>query len=434
MDRFDAFWNDLFAGLPPWLGELLATTVKLALVLAGAVIAYLVIRRGLLRLVTRLIRRTRTRWDDALVEHNTLRRASLLALLVLFHLTLPLLQTFLGEGLLAPERLDLLGRLLEVGIVFAAVATLVALLDAGHDIYRSFPSNRDRPIKGYVQIVQIFLWLMGGVLGAAIVLDQPVTAFLATFGALTAVILLIFRDTILSFVASLQIASYDLVRIGDWIEVPEFNADGDVVDVALHTIKVQNWDKTLTTVPTHKLVEGSFKNWRGMQESGGRRIKRSVALDVTSVRFLEAEDLDRFEKFVLLRDYIRRKREELEQHNRRYADQPELTANARRLTNLGTLRAYIAAYLRQRDDLHQEGMTFLVRQLPPGPEGVPLEIYVFTRTTAWAEYEGIQADIFDHVLAIVPEFDLRVFQNPTGHDLAGWRGEPGGRDGGDGIR
>jgi len=398
-------------GLPAWAQSSLAAAGFLLL----AALAYLLTRHYLLRLVTRLIRRSEARWDDPLLERGVLRRAASLAPLAVLYLGMP----FVPD--VPEDLLDLVQRVLLAGILLTAVMALSALLNAANDIYRTYPISRDRPIKGYLQLVQIFLFVMAGVLVVAVLLKRPVGTFFAAFGAVTAVVLLIFRDTILSLVASIQIASYDLVRIGDWIEVPQYGADGDVIDVALHTVKVQNWDKTLTTVPTYKLIEGSFKNWRGMSESGGRRIKRALYLDATSVRFLEAADLDRFEKFALLRDYIRRKRKELDESNRQRLEAgQELRANARRLTNLGTLREYIRAYLAQRPDIHQESMTFLVRQLAPGPEGVPLEIYVFTKTTAWAEYEGIQADIFDHILAIVPEFDLRVFQNPTGYDLAAW--------------
>jgi len=413
--------------LTPWLEAHPWAQAGLAIggVLALAVLSFLIARRYLLRLIGRLIRKTETRWDDALLESNVLRRAATLAPLLILYFALPFLFRLPA---LAPEEgdgslpgLDLLQRSLLAGILLTVMLSLSALLNAVNDIYRTYPISRNRPIKGYLQLVQIFLFVMVGVLMTAVLLNQPLGTFVAAFGALTAVILLIFRDTILSLVASIQIVSYDLVRIGDWIEMPQYQADGDVIDVALHTVKVQNWDKTITTIPTYKLIEGSFKNWRGMSEAGGRRIKRAIHLDATSVRFLESGDLDRFERFVLLRDYIRRKREELDAYNREeLADDPELLANARRMTNLGTLREYIRAYLEQRPDLHREGMTFLVRQLAPGPEGIPLEIYVFTKDTAWVVYEGIQADIFDHILAIVPEFGLRVFQNPTGHDLAQW--------------
>lgn len=395
----------------PWA----ETTGSALLLLLAAGLALLVVRKVLLRLVTRLIRATRVRWDDALVDRGVLRRASWLAPLLIVYSGIPGIPN-------VPEAMDAaLQRLVTAGLVFTALLSLSALLNALNDAYATLPLSKDRPIKGYVQIVQIFLWVLGFVLVIAVLLDRSPAGLLTGIGALTAVLLLIFRDTILSFVASLQLASNDMIRIGDWIEMPGYGADGDVIDIALHTIKVQNWDKTITTIPTYKLIEDSFKNWRGMQESGGRRIKRAIHVDMASVRFLDVEDLDRFSRFVLLRDYIARKRAELEEHNR--AQVPEgsdLVANARRLTNLGTFRAYVQAYLRQHPAIHTTGMTFLVRQLAPGPTGVPLEIYVFTKDTAWVTYEGIQADVFDHLLAILPEFDLRIFQEPTGHDLRIW--------------
>jgi len=234
---------------------------------------------------------------------------------------------------------------------------------------------------------------------------------------MTAVLLLVFRDTILSFVASLQIASNDMIRVGDWIEMPDLGADGDVIEVALHTVKVQNWDKTITTIPTHRLISESFKNWRGMSASGGRRIKRSVSLDLQSVRFLDEAEIERFEGWSLLRDYITRKREELTEANAGPGIDPSVSADVRRLTNVGTFRAWIWATLRNHPKIHQVGHTLLVRQLPSGPKGVPIEVYCFANDTDWIAYEDIQADLFDRILAMVPEFGLRVFQEPSGADF-----------------
>jgi miniconductance mechanosensitive channel len=239
---------------------------------------------------------------------------------------------------------------------------------------------------------------------------------LSGIGAVTAVLLLIFRDTILSFVASLQITSYDMIRVGDWIEMSQYGADGDVIELTLHTVKVQNWDKTITAIPTHKLIEQPFRNWRGMQESGGRRIKRSFYVDMSSIRFLTDEELDRLENFAVLRDYIREKRAALAEFNAAFSD-PALIPNARRLTNIGTFRAYLVQYLRRHPQIHQD-MTLLVRQLAPGAGGLPIELYTFTNTTNWNAYEDIQSDIFDHILSIIREFGLRVFQDPSGMDFA----------------
>jgi miniconductance mechanosensitive channel len=234
------------------------------------------------------------------------------------------------------------------------------------------------------------------------------------------VILLIFRDTILSFVASIQIAMNDMVRIGDWIEMPKFGADGDVVDIALHTVKVQNWDKTITTIPTHALIADSFKNWRGMSEAGGRRIKRAINVDMSSVRFLEPAEIERLGRWELLADYIAGKTESIRAYNDGRSLPPDVLPHVRRLTNLGTFRAYVVEYLRAHPDTHK-GLTLMVRQLDPTAHGLPLQVYVFTSDTAWIAYEGIQSDIFEHLLAVLPEFGLRVFQQPTGADVQALR-------------
>jgi miniconductance mechanosensitive channel len=238
---------------------------------------------------------------------------------------------------------------------------------------------------------------------------------------MTAVLLLVFKDTLLSLVASVQLSAQDLVRVGDWIEMPQFGADGDVVDVALHTVKIQNWDKTITTIPTHRLISDSFKNWRGMSASGGRRIKRPLYLDAASVHFLTAEEVDRCKRFLLLEEYLAGKETELTEYNRELAGvtalEREAAVNMRRLTNIGTFRAYAYRYLRQHPKIRQN-MTLMVRHLSPGPQGIPIEVYCFTATTAWTEYEDIQADIFDHLMAIVPEFGLRLFQQPAGTEFS----------------
>jgi miniconductance mechanosensitive channel len=249
-----------------------------------------------------------------------------------------------------------------------------------------------------------------------VLLDKSPLGILGGIGALTAILILVFRDTILSLVASIQLVAEDLVRRGDWIEMPDFGADGEVIDIALHTVKVQNWDKTIITIPTYKLIDGSFQNWRGMSEAGGRRIKRSLLIDQASVRFCDDALMEKFRRIRRLEPYLEAKRKELKRANAGVDDDDGLPLNHRILTNLGTFRAYIAAYLEENAKLRKD-MTFMVRQLPPSPDGLPLEIYVFTNDTKWVNYEGIQADIFDHLLAAMSYFDLRVFQHPTGHDL-----------------
>ena len=268
-----------------------------------------------------------------------------------------------------------------------------------------------------MQVAKIVIAVVAAVLVLATLLDRSPLIFLSGIGAMTAVILLIFRDTILSLVASVQITGNDMVRVGDWIEMPQFGADGDVIDVALHTVKVQNWDKTITTVPTHRLISDSFKNWRYMSLSGGRRIKRALHIDVSSVHFLDPGEVERFGEFHLINDYIASKRSDIETFNQDPERNESLDADIRRLTNLGTYRAYLERYLRAHPQI-QQGMTLMVRQLPAASQGIPLEIYCFTTTTNWGEYEGIQADLFDHFIALAPQFGLRVFQSPSGADVA----------------
>ncbi|NIM52041.1 MAG: mechanosensitive ion channel [Gemmatimonadales bacterium] len=395
-----------------WLAEptLAAQATGLLLVALAAYVADKLARKLLLTTVGRLVRGTTFRWDDVLHEFRVFQRLAHLA---------PAAAVYYGVKFLPslPEAVsDFVANVAAATMVMIGVLAAGSVLSAVNEIYATTPSFRGRPIKGYVQIAKILLYILGAVLAVATLIGESPLLFLSGIGAMTAVLLLIFRDTILSFVASLQMASYDLVRVGDWIEVPQYGADGDVVDIALHTIKVQNWDKTITTIPTHRLIDGSFKNWRGMSESGGRRIKRALYIDMNTIRFLEEADIERFESFALLRDYIRRKKTELAADAEGRRADPELVANARRLTNIGTFRAYVVNYLRQHPKVHR-GMTLMVRQRDPTPDGLPLEIYAFSNDTEWVTYEGIQSDIFDHMLAVAAEFGLRVFQHPSGRDF-----------------
>ena len=291
-----------------------------------------------------------------------------------------------------------------------------------NELYERQPRARSVPIKGYLQVVKIVIFCAAAILMIAILIEQSPLLLLSGLGAMAAVLLLVFKDTILSLVASIQLTSNDMLRVGDWIEMPSMGADGDVVDVALHTIKVQNFDKTITTIPTHLLISDAFRNWRGMSESGGRRIKRALMLDQNSVRFLGDDEVTGMKRFRLLDDYIARKQDEIATWNAHELSSDCDAINARRITNIGTFRAYVVAYLKSHSRIASDGFTLLVRQLPPGPQGLPLEVYCFTKTVNWSEYEAIQADIFDHLLAILPEFGLRIFQEPSGLDLVGMDG------------
>jgi len=388
----------------------LPPAVGLVTLLVGAIVVDLVVKHFVVRVVRAVARRTRASWDDALVTHNVFGRLVQLV---------PALIVFTGAPLV-PELPDdgvQLVRNVAMGyMVLMLTLTLTAALSAANAIYETLPVAKERPLKGFVQLVQIVVWAVGGVMIVSALLDRSPLLLLSGLGAMTAILLLVFKDTILSLVASVQLTAQDMVRVGDWIEMPQFGADGDVVDVQLHTVKVQNWDKTITTIPTHRLITDSFKNWRGMSKSGARRIKRSISLDVSAIRMQTEEEVDHFTRFALLKDYINDKEQELADYNAGLATEVDADVNRRHLTNVGTFRAYAYNYLKNHPQIH-EGMTLIVRQLAPGPEGLPLEIYCFTNTTEWAVYEDIQSDIFDHLLAIVPEFGLRLYQKPAGSDL-----------------
>ncbi|MCX2980376.1 mechanosensitive ion channel family protein [Halieaceae bacterium IMCC14734] len=379
----------------------------LLLLIAVALIAYWVAANIFVAALHVVAKKTAHTWDDSFIVFGVGRR---LAQMV------PAFIIYIGVNwmpILEPGVTEVLLNVTSAYMILVVCFTLTAILSALNHIYESSPVSRQRPMKGFVQLLQIVIIIVSMLLFISALMDRSPVILLSGFGAMTAVLLLVFKDTILSLVASVQLSAQDMVRVGDWIEVPQFGADGDVVDVELHTVKVQNFDKTITTVPTHRLISDSFKNWRGMSESGGRRIKRSLSLDATSVHFLSADEAASCRRFELLTDYLDGKTNELD----RYNDARNQTVDQRRLTNIGTFRAYIYCYLKSHEQVRKD-MTLLVRQLPSGPEGIPIELYCFTSTTAWSEYEGIQADIFDHLLAIIPEFGLRIYQHPAGSDLA----------------
>jgi miniconductance mechanosensitive channel len=390
----------------PQIAQLLGL-LALALV---CLLAHLVVRRWIVRAIERVVLRSRTDWDDVLQEARVFERLAGLIPAVIAWYGIRIVPN-VGEAVEI-----VVGRVAFATILLVAARAITAALTAANELYTRNPENRSRPIKGYLQVLKLLVAIVTAVLVLATLLDRSPLIFLSGIGAMTAVLLLIFRDTILSLVASVQITGNDMVHVGDWIEMPQYGADGDVIDVALHTVKVQNWDKTITTIPTHKLIDESFKNWRFMTLSGGRRIKRALSIDMSTVRFLDEGEIERLAQSALLREYIAAKREEIGAHNTEAGRDPEIDADVRRLTNLGTFRAYVEHYLRSHPKIHQD-MTLMVRQLAPTPTGIPVQIYCFTNTTDWGAYEAIQADLFDHLLSIAPAFGLRPFQSPTGTDL-----------------
>ena len=407
----EQFWQnalDLWGTLDqhPVLHAGLGLTILLVIALVlGRVARFLI-----LHAVKLLGRQPALHWMHDLLHNKVFHRLAQLtpSLVVQFGLKLvPELsstsQHFLGNVALA------------FTILFLVLA-ISALLDALLDIYARTEYARTRSIKGYVQLAKMVLFIFGAIVIVATLIDRSPLLLLSGLGAMSAVILLVYKDTLLSFVASVQLTSNDMLRVGDWIEMPQVGADGDVVDMTLHTVKVQNFDKTIVSIPTWRLMSESFKNWRGMQQSGGRRIKRSLFIDAGGVRFLNNTEEERLSQVRLLSDYITRKRAELKAWNQAQGNVAELSANRRRMTNIGTFRAYALAYLQSHPEI-QPNMTCMVRQMATTAQGVPLEIYCFTRTTAWADYERIQGDIFDYLLAVMPEFGLSLYQQPSGNDL-----------------
>jgi len=398
------------------LGEDYATTgartsVSILIALA-ALIAHRLARGPVLRTINSLIRRTNTQWDDALIERGVLHRlAHLVPGLVIYRLA-PL--ALVGHARLQ----EIVDTGVQVYLVLTSMLVIDALMSTTVDIYRSTETSREISIKGLIQFLKVILYFLCGVFVVSVLLGKSPFYLLSGLTALTAVLLLIFRDAILGLVAGIQLSVNRMVARGDWIEMPKYEADGDVLDVTLTTVKVQNWDKTITTIPTYSLISESFKNWRGMQDSGGRRIKRSVYIDISTVKFLDEQMIERFGKIQYITDHIERKKQELAEYNE--LNQVDLShlANGRRMTNVGTFRAYVEAYLKNHPQISQE-MTFLIRQLAPTPKGLPIEIYVFCKDKVWANYEAIQGDIFDHILAIIPVFDLQAFQEPAGKDFRG---------------
>ena len=366
---------------------------------------YIALRLFVFPTIKKLASKTSTYLDDLFLDKKFLNRFSYVIVFVVFNF----LQSAEQFNLSFLES-EIFTRLLDALFSLAVGLTVLELLTVLNKLSESVESLKNKPIKGYVQIVKIIVTSFIAIIIFAIVTVQSVAYYISGLGALTAVLLLIFQDTILSFVASVQIGQNDIIKIGDWIEVPEFGADGDVVDIALHTVKVQNWDKTITTIPTSKIVNTSVKNWRAMSEYGGRRIKRSLLIDISSIKFLNKNEIEELVKLAPLKKYITSKIEEVDQYNSSIAESDN-SQEIRRLTNIGTYRAYVENYLKQNSNLNTDTMTFLVRQLPSSPEGVPIEIYTFTNTTEWVKYEQIQSDIFDHLFAILPKFGLRVFQN-----------------------
>ncbi len=401
-----------------WVSQSIAVSVIVILSIVANFIAKGVILRG----VKAIVKKSKYKWDDKFLDRNVFGRLSHIAPALVIYILTPILLVSASDGQSASELtetlIDYVRRASMIYMLIVAVLAIDSFFNAVIDIYRTFDISKHIPIKSFIQVAKIFLYFLGVIFAIALIVGQSPLKLIAGLGAMTAVLMLVFKDPILGFVAGIQLTTNKMVARGDWIEMPKFGVDGDVEEVALTTVKVRNFDNTVSTIPTYALISDSFKNWRGMSESGGRRIKRAINIDIGSIRFCDEEMLERFSRIQFLTGHLEKKRKEIAEHNEARKVDESALANGRRLTNIGAFRAYVEAYLRNQENITQE-LTFLVRQLKPTETGLPIEIYVFCKDKRWVQYEAVQADIFDHLLAVAPEFNLRVFQNPTGSDFRG---------------
>ncbi|HGE8481680.1 TPA: mechanosensitive ion channel family protein [Serratia marcescens] len=393
-------------------GGVMSLLMVLGLIVLISVAIHLVLHRVVLAALQRRGQQSQRVWQQAITQYKLFQRVALLLQGVIISIQATL---WLQSG---SQTQAVIVTAAQVWILAFTLLSLFSLLDTLLALLRQSPISNQLPLRGIFQGLKLVAAILIGIMIVSLLMGKSPLLLLSGLGAMTAVLMLVFKDPILGLVAGIQLSANDMLKIGDWLEMPKYGADGAVTDIGLTTVKVRNWDNTVTTIPTYALISDSFKNWRSMSESGGRRIKRSLNIDTGSVHFLSEEEQRRLQRNPLLHSYLNVKTQELSQHNQEIAVDLASPLNGRRLTNLGTLRAYLEAYLRAHPRIHQS-MTLMVRQLAPTPEGLPLEIYAFTNTTVWAEYESIQADIFDHILAVIDEFGLRVYQTPTGNDLRG---------------
>ena len=384
--------------------------ILLMLTLVVIILSLWITRKLLRKLVEGFIRKTHTRWDDLLLKHKFFKTTASVVAVIILNATYPtIFEDF-------PKWQPFFQKIVEIYFLYVVIQIIVSFLKGSEEYLSESEMFIEKPIASYFQLARILLYIGGFVLVLSILLGKSPLYFLGAFGAMSVVLLLVFKDTILGLVASIQISANDMVRVGDWVEMPKYNADGDVLAINLNTVKVMNWDKTITTIPTHYFITDSFKNWRGMQQSGGRRIKRTLNINMATVRFVDAEMREKFKKYHLITNYISERQSEIELFNASNSVDTSSLINGRRMTNIGVFRNYIDAYLKRHPGINQE-MTLLVRQLESTQFGVPIEIYCFTSSVKWADYEEAQSDIFDHLFASARHFGLEIFQSPSGSDF-----------------
>jgi miniconductance mechanosensitive channel len=404
MEMIEKFLLDF--NLHPTLVKYLSVFGMILFIGLICVVANFITKKIFINIIARIVKQNNYSWGEIILERKVFRKLSHIVPAIIIYFFAPSFPSFQV----------IIEKFAVAYIIIVSLAVINSFLNAVNDIYQTYEISKTRPIKGFIQVLKIIMIILGVIIIIANFIGKSPLVLLGGIGALSAVLMLVFQDSILGLVAGIQLSANDMVRVGDWIEMTKYGADGDVIDVSLNTIKVRNFDNTIVTIPTYAMIKDSFKNWRGMQASGGRRIKRSLIIDTTSIRFCTEEMIDKFSKIHYLSDYISKRQKEIEEYNINNNIDRSSPVNGRALTNIGVFREYITNYLKNHPGIRQD-MSLMVRQLAPNEHGLPLEIYAFTNDTRWTVYESIQSDIFDHLFAVAKEFGLRLFQNPSGHDL-----------------
>ncbi|WP_313804879.1 mechanosensitive ion channel family protein [Cytobacillus sp.] len=399
--------------LNPTVHKYLSTIITILFIAIICMIANFITKKIVIRTISHIVNNNKYQWDNMLLDRKVFHKLShFVPAIIIYNFS---------------ATYDYFKDLIEKGaityLIIVGLMVLNSLLNAMNDIYQTYEISKTRPIKGYIQVVKIIVITLGIIVIIAKMLGESPIILLSGIGALSAVLMLVFKDSLLGLVAGIQLSSNDMVRVGDWIQMPKYGADGDVIDISLNTVQVQNWDKTITMIPSYALISDSFINWRGMQTSGGRRIKRSLYIDTNSISFCTEEMIEKFKSIHYLSDYIIDREQEIAEHNTKNDINRSNPVNGRALTNIGVFRVYISHYLQKHPGINQD-MTLMVRQLAPTEHGLPLEIYAFSNDVRWAVYESVQSDIFDHLFAVAREFELRLFQNPSGNDVRTMMDEP----------
>lgn len=412
MEKIIHWINELLLkiGINQQTADVVDKMVILAFIILATLLTNVICKKIMVGIITPIIRKTKVDWDDILIDNGILARVVMIVPAILIYILIPIF--FFGDSSFAIW----VQKLTNIYMIAVGMYFISAILDFILELSNRNKNLKEKPLRGVFQILKILLYFVGIIIIIGIIINKSPATLLAGLGASAAILSLVFKDTIVGFVSGVQLSANNMLRVGDWITVPKYNADGDVIEVSLNTVKVKNFDNTITTIPPHILINDSFQNWRGMEESGGRRIKRSINIDMNSVKFCSPEMLAKYKKIALIKDYVEEKEQVLNQYNEEFGIDNSILVNGRRQTNLGVFRAYVERYIASLPAVNQN-LTHMVRQLQPTEKGIPIELYFFSAEKKWILYENIQSDVFDHLLAVLPEFDLAMFQNPTGSDF-----------------